>query len=166
MARPKLRTKSPPKGQPDAQARRGAHGAALALAATPLLIGGVIALTVALSGAMSPLGAWLRSILGFAPASSRSRAMREKFAQYARGGQPFASLQNAIVGSAKSSIVAVLGPPRTALLGRESGTASIWRADTWYYPLDRAERTAIAIRFDGNVARDVEKLSVPAVMLD
>jgi hypothetical protein len=42
---------------------------------------------------------------------------------------------------------------------------SIWRADTWYYPLDRADRSAIAIRFDGNVARGVDRISVPAASI-
>ncbi len=156
MARPKRRSSSLPK-----PTRRDPAGAALLLAATPLLIGGAIALTVALSGATSPLGAWVKSLLGGVSAP-RTRAIRDVLMGYARGKQPFAALRGAIIGSAKGSVVAVFGPPRTALLGRNFTKLSIWRAETWYYPLDRAERSAIAIRFERNIARDVEKIGVPA----
>ncbi len=135
-------------------------GAALLLATTPLLVGGAIVLTVALAGATSPVGAWLTSIFG--SSKSRTQRMRDELARYARGEQSFSSLRRAIVGSAKGAVVNVFGPPRTALLGRGAHRMSIWRAETWYYPLDRADRCAIAIRFEGNVARDVEKIGVPS----
>lgn len=143
---------------------RDPAGKAILLAATPLLVGGAIALTVALSGAKSPVGKWVKSLLS--GGGNRTRAMRDMLVQYARGEQSFAPLRNAIVGSAKASVKAVFGPPRTAILGRGVTRLSIWRADTWYYPLDRTARTAMAVRFEGNVARDVEKITVPAAMIE
>jgi hypothetical protein len=137
-------------------------GAAILLAAAPLLIGGAVVLAITISGAASPVGQWFRTMFG----TSRTSAMREMIARYARGERPFAALRDAIVGSAKGAVVAVFGPPRTAILGRGATKLSIWRADTWYYPLDRTERSAIAIRFEGNVARDVEKISVPTASIE
>ena len=134
--------------------------------ATPLLLGGALALTVALAGANSPVGKWLKSFVRGTGGGVRTRTIRERLIGYARGQQPFAALREAIVGSAKGAVKTVLGPPRTARLGRTSNRLSIWRADTWYYPLDRADRSAIAIRFEGNVARDVEKISVPTATID
>ncbi len=46
----------------------------------------------------------------------------------------------------------MLGPPRTAT-GGASGV--------WYYPVDRNDRLAMAIRFDGDRARSVEFFSAP-----
>jgi hypothetical protein len=145
-----------------AKVARDPAGAALILAATPLIVAGAVALTMTLASGNSPLGKWLRSMFG----PSRTRAMRERLARYVRGEQPFAALRAVIVGSAKGAIVTVFGPPRTAMLGRRANKLSIWRSDTWYYPLDRADRSALAIRFEGNVARDVERISVPTVSID
>lgn len=139
-------------------------GKAVLLAATPLLVGGAVALAVAVAGANSPAGNWLRSFFG--GGGTRRRAMRELLEKYARGEQPFAALREAIIGSAKGAVKAAFGPPRTAILGRGVTKLSIWRAETWYYPLDRAERSAIAVRFEGNVAREVEKITVPTAMID
>ena len=159
MARPKRRSSSPGKSQRDPAA------SALLLAATPLLVGGAIALTVSASGATSPLAVWLKSLLvGTNP--SRTRAIRDALIGYARGAQTFVALRAALLGSAKGSVVAVLGPPRTAMLGRSFGKLSIWRADTWYYPLDRADRSALAIKFENGVAREVDRISVPTAMIE
>ena len=162
MARPKRPSSSRSKSERDP----ASSAAALLLAATPLLLGGTVALGVALSGANSPLGAWVRSVLG-GLSPTRTRAIREALVGFARGQRPFAALRAAILGSAKGSVVAVLGPPRTALAGRHAGGKfSIWRADTWYYPLDRADRSALAIRFEGSIAKDVERISVPTAMIE
>ena len=160
MARPRRRSSSSSKSKRDPAA-----AAALLLAATPLLVGGAIALTVAVSGAKSPLGAWLKSLfVGTSP--SRTRAIRDALVAYAQGTQSFAALRVAILGSAKGSVVAVFGPPRTAMLGRNFGKLSIWRADTWYYALDRADRSALAIRFENGVAREVDRITVPTAMIE
>ena len=162
MARPKRRS---PHERP---APRDAAGKAILIAATPLILGGALALTMALAGAESPVGKWLKSLVGGTggAGASRTRAIRDGLAAYARGEQPFAILRDAIIGSAKGAVKTVLGPPRTARIGGRATTPSIWRADTWYYPLDRADRSAIAIRFEGNVAREVEKITVPTAMID
>ena len=161
MARPKRRSSQ-------SKSPRDPAGKVVLLAATPLLLGGALALTVALAGADSTVGKWLKSFAGGTGGGggTRTRAIRERLIGYARGEQPFAALREAIVGSAKGAVKTVFGPPRTARLGRSPHRPSIWRADTWYYPLDRADRSAIAIRFEGNVARDVEKISVPTATID
>jgi hypothetical protein len=38
---------------------------------------------------------------------------------------------------------------------------TFWQADTWYYPIDGRTKSAMAIRFTGNVAAEVEFLTVP-----
>lgn len=157
MARPKHRPSSPAK-------LKRAPRAAVLLAATPVLIAGAVALAVVMSAGASPAGNWLKWM--FRSGETRKRAMRELLVRYARREQPFLALRGVILGSAKGSVKAAFGPPRTAMLGRGATRFSIWRADTWYYPLDRADRSAMAIRFEGNVARDVEKISVPTAILD
>ncbi len=162
MADPKRRATS--SAISPAKRERDPAGAALLLAIAPLLIGGAIALTAAFAaGASTPLVNRLKSMFR---GQMRTRAMRDLLARYAHGEQPFSSLRGAIVGSAKGAVKNVFGPPRTALLTRGVTRLSIWRADTWYYPLDRADRSAIAIRFEGNVARDVEKISVPTAIVE
>ncbi len=93
--------------------------------------------------------------------------MRDAMRGYARGAEPFSSLRAAIVGSARGAIAGVLGPPRTAMLGRGTTprTMSVWRAETWYYPLDRRSQAALAIRFEANVAREVERVTAPSAMI-
>ena len=71
------------------------------------------------------------------------------------------SLSGGVVSSV--AVVSVFGPPRTATMGRLLGPPpTFWHAETWYYPIDGRTRSAMAIRFAGNVAADVEFLTVPA----
>src|SRR5688500_3139264 len=93
------------------------------LAATPLLLGGALALTVALAGADSPLGKWLKSFIGGTGGGggTRTRAIRERLIAYARGEQPFAALREAIAGRAKGPVKTVFGPPRTRSEERRVG---------------------------------------------
>ena len=123
---------------------------------TPILLGGAVALAV--SGA-TPLGSWLHTMFG----SSRQRAMREATRRFAPGPRAMSNLRRAIIGSAKRAVVSVFGPPRTATMGRLVGHApTFWQADTWYYPIDGRTKSAMAIRFTGNVAAEVEFLTVPS----
>ncbi len=153
MARPKETSSRLPKRP------RDPAGAAILLAATPFLIGGAVALAVTVAGGSSLAAVWLKSMLG--RGGYRARAMRDCLRGYAQGNHSFPSLRSAILGSAKGAVLSVFGPPRTALLGRGASRLSIWRADTWYYPLERPTRSAMAIRFDRNVAREVERVSAP-----
>jgi hypothetical protein len=41
------------------------------------------------------------------------------------------------------------------------GQSTFWRADTWYYAIDSAGHTAMAIRFDRDVATEVSFFSAP-----
>jgi hypothetical protein len=149
-----------------AKLTRDPAGVALVVMATPILIGGAVALGMALAGRKSSVASWLKSLFGaVAGAGSRTLAMRDALGHFIHGNGPFAALRDAVIGAGKGAVISVFGPPRTAMLGR-GARLSIWRSDTWYYPLDQTDRSALAIRFQGNVARDVERISVPEVSID
>jgi hypothetical protein len=82
--------------------------------------------------------------------------------------QSLPMLAEAIVGSSKSAIASVFGPPRSAVVmhaavavtGGAAG-ATYWHADTWYYPLPKSGPLAMAIEFQGDDARRVEFLRAP-----
>jgi hypothetical protein len=150
-----------------ARLTRAPAGVALVALAAPIVVGGAVALAMTLAGRKSNLGGWFKSLFGAAAgAGSRTIAMRDALGEFVHGNGRFATLRASVIGAGKGSVVNVFGPPRTAMLGRGTRSMSIWRSDTWYYPLDRAERSALAIRFDGNVARDVERISVPEASID
>lgn len=79
--------------------------------------------------------------------------------------QSLPMLAEAIVGSSKSSIASVLGPPRSAVVmhGNAKSAATYWQADTWYYPLPKSGPLAMAIEFTGDDAARVEFLRAPEV---
>jgi hypothetical protein len=74
-------------------------------------------------------------------------------------------LAEAIVGSSKSAIASVFGPPRSAVVMHPvtvgGPDATFWQADTWYYPLPKSGPLAMAIEFHGDDARRVEFLRAP-----
>jgi hypothetical protein len=74
-------------------------------------------------------------------------------------------LADAIVGNSKAAVAAVFGPPRGAVLFHDtpnvSASRSFWDADTWYYPLPRTGKLAMAIEFDENYARAVQFVGSP-----
>jgi len=82
--------------------------------------------------------------------------------------QSLPMLAEAIIGSSKSAIASVFGPPRSAVVmhaavavtGGAAG-ATYWHADTWYYPLPKNGPLAMAIEFQGDDARRVEFLRAP-----
>jgi len=82
--------------------------------------------------------------------------------------QSLPMLAEAIIGSSKSAIASVFGPPRSAVVmhaavavtGGAAG-ATYWHADTWYYPLPKSGPLAMAIEFQGDDARRVEFLRAP-----
>jgi hypothetical protein len=79
--------------------------------------------------------------------------------------QSLPMLADAIIGSSKSAIASVFGPPRTAdlpgigLVVRPK--VAFWQADTWYYPLPRNGPVAMAIAFDEDLAHQVEFFTAP-----
>lgn len=69
-------------------------------------------------------------------------------------------LASAILGSSRSTIQAVFGPPRSAVI-EDVGVVVhpqqvYWQSDTWYYPLRRQGPMAIAINFQEDHAAKVE----------
>ena len=83
-----------------------------------------------------------------------------------RGLRPrrsLSSLRTALLGRHKSAVAKALGPPRTATVGSPlavgaaaSEPPSFLVADTWYYALDARDRSAMAIQFEADRAREVE----------
>jgi len=75
---------------------------------------------------------------------------------------PFGELRAALLGRDRRQIIRALGAPPTASVGfgisiiTGGAAPTFWQAPTWYYPFDDARRQAIAIRFVGNRARDVD----------
>jgi hypothetical protein len=69
-------------------------------------------------------------------------------------------LASAILGSNRSTIQAVFGPPRSAAI---EGVGVVvhpqqvyWQSDTWYYPLSTQGPMAVAINFADDLATKVE----------
>ena len=80
--------------------------------------------------------------------------------------QSLPMLAEAIVGSSKSAIASVFGPPRSAVVMHANGVpagATYWHADTWYYPLPKSGPLAMAIEFNGDDASRVQFLRAPEV---
>jgi hypothetical protein len=71
-------------------------------------------------------------------------------------------LAEAIVGHHRDAVASVLGPPRIAtFVGSAQAVADYRRADVWYYPVPRAGRVGMAIRFRDENATDVEFFDAP-----
>src|SRR6185437_2708125 len=72
--------------------------------------------------------------------------------------QSLPMLAKAGVGSSRSTIIAVFGPPRSAVVSCEADgvVAGLWEAQTWYYPMPRKGPMAMAINFDEDHASCVE----------
>jgi hypothetical protein len=115
----------------------------------PLLLGGIV--TAAVVAARGPLR--LR------------RAVRRLLAEPRPSDETRQLLRDAIVGNDKQLIIEIFGPPRTAVHRGRSGTRAspqqYLAADTWYYPFDRDERSAVVIDFRDDVARDVQFIRAP-----
>ena len=75
--------------------------------------------------------------------------------------EPFHEIRAALLGRHRRHIIRALGTPPTAGIGFGVSVAggapvTFWHATTWYYPFDPGRRHAIAIRFVGDRARNVE----------
>jgi hypothetical protein len=127
----------------------------------PLLIGGALAL-VAIAG-HSKIGAWLR---GFFSARTKAFPPQSALMERVNEGLPLPLLRDSILGRRKVAVADLLGPPRTAVIIRPTmgkvGQAAFWRADTWYYAIDREAQTAMAVMFDAHgIASDVDFFDAP-----
>lgn len=75
---------------------------------------------------------------------------------------PFGELRAALMGRHRKQILRALGAPPTASVGfgvsivTGGAPPTYWQASTWYYPFDRGQRQAIAIRFVRDRAREVD----------
>ena len=110
-------------------------------------------------------GPFFRSLmrtLGMAPAAESRGGVRKL-----KPGreQSLPMLAEAIVGSSKSAIASVFGPPRRAVVmqATAAGGATYGQADTWYYPLPKSGPLAMAIEFHGDDAKNVEFLRAPEI---
>lgn len=101
------------------------------------------------------------------PAGSTDLEGCARVAESLRPGreQSLPMLAEAIVGTSKSAIASVFGPPRSAVVTHPSAAlgATFWQADTWYYPLPKSGPLAMAIEFTGDDASRVEFLRAPDV---
>jgi hypothetical protein len=75
-------------------------------------------------------------------------------------------MRAALLGRHRRQIMRALGAPPTAWVGMGVSVSPVardafWHASTWYYPVNPAERTAIAIRFERDLARHVEYIGAP-----
>ena len=72
-------------------------------------------------------------------------------------------LQQALIGRSRAQVVVTLGPP-PATSSMETGGAGArhyWHAETWYYPLDLNRRQAVAITFQQNQVKSIDRFAGP-----
>ncbi|MEO6437293.1 MAG: hypothetical protein ABIP55_16240 [Tepidisphaeraceae bacterium] len=124
-----------------------------------VLIGGVLA-AAALAG-QTRVGAWLRGFF-----SAGDGAMRDRLrARLLDARLTLPQLREALLGRSKAQIASRFGPPSTALMNRPGrgrlGPSAFWHADTWYYPIDPDEKTAMAVTFDRGVAAAADFFEPP-----
>jgi len=136
-------------------------------ALAPILIGGVVA--IAVLALRSPIAAWIKGFLSprEEPADLTGNSLLD------RDLSPSA-LRRAILGKGKTAVAAACGAPRTAAGGSAGSSGKVviggarggrapnfWNADTWYYPLDSRTQTAMAVRFENGIARQIEFFAAP-----
>jgi hypothetical protein len=87
--------------------------------------------------------------------------------------RPLLSWPHRLFGYTKREVARLLGPPPAAAMGQVDTTLpalplplppppppppTFWQADTWYYPVDRRRRNAVAVQFDADRVVRVEVL--------
>ncbi len=96
---------------------------------TPLLIGGVLLMYSA--------------IRGFTTLLTRRGTISD--------------LRQRVLGRSRWAVMAVLGPPRAfRAVAAPTDSPPYENADTWYYPIEQRDRSAMALTFSGNVVDRVE----------
>jgi hypothetical protein len=74
----------------------------------------------------------------------------------------FEALRDAVWGRSRHEVIDMLGVPPAAGGGHAPGSAKIagappfWTASIWYYPINPAQHTAVAIRFANDRASGVD----------
>jgi hypothetical protein len=110
----------------------------------PLLVGGLVA--AVLASRRSSLRSWIdRKFPARTGEGSKSSSL--------------ALLRDAILGNNKSAVAAVFGAPPATAGGFVTG--HYHQADTWYYPLDKVEKSAMVIQFENGIARDAQFILAP-----
>jgi hypothetical protein len=80
-------------------------------------------------------------------------------------GPRLLALRRRLIGRSKAAVAHKLGPPRTAfLLNTVPSTTGadrpmFFQADTWYYPLNVSDRSAMAIQFENETVCGIEFLA-------
>jgi hypothetical protein len=79
-----------------------------------------------------------------------------------RHPSPPLSWPQRLFGYTKREVARLLGPPPAAAMGHLNAALvsphTFWQADTWYYPVDRRRRKAVAVQFDADRVVKVEVL--------
>jgi hypothetical protein len=111
----------------------------------------------------SKLGAWLRGFLSV----PRDRHRLACFRRRLDAGWSLPRIRDSILGRHKTVLLARYGVPRSAALnhivvaGDHAMGPALLRADTWYYVLDAAARSAMSVRFKSGLATEVEFFDAP-----
>jgi hypothetical protein len=127
----------------------------------PMLLGAAIA-AAAVAG-RSKLGAWIRGFLSV----HRERERLDPIRRRLEAGWSLPRIRHSIVGRHKTVLLARYGVPRSAALnqiivsGHDARGPALFRADTWYYVLDAAARSAMSVRFKSGLASEVEFFDAP-----
>ncbi len=133
----------------------------------PILIGAAVAV-ITLAG-RSKVGQWLRGF--FSPSFSPYDDVLPQ--QLAVSQLTLPQLRRSLLGQSMATVVNSLGPPRTVSNGEpkasvttlshaaDAGPGAFWHSDTWYYAVDSARHTAMAIRFTAGVAQQVDFFDLP-----
>ena len=127
----------------------------------PIIVGASFA-AIALAR-QSKLAAWFRGFI-----SVPRRRARIDFLPHALDSDTDpAELRDSILGRHKAVLMARYGSPRSAaqdgvvVHAPHPADPSVWRAQGWYYVLDEQAKSAMSIRFDHNLASEVEFFDAP-----
>src|SRR5262245_798225 len=107
--------------------------------------------------------AWVRGFLSI----SRQQLQRDAIGRRLDGGWSLVRLRDSILGRHKSQLLTRYGAPCAAAVdqlivsGGAARGVALLRADVWYYVLNPAERSAMSVRFEAGVAREVEFFDAP-----
>ena len=114
-------------------------------------------------GPAGPLRSW-RQVVAFSAGlvagfiSSLVESVRTREPQR----RPPLSWPHRLFGYTKREVARLLGPPPAAAMGQLNAALpappTFWQADTWYYPVDRRRRKAVAVQFDADRVVKVEVL--------